>query len=267
LVDNQQLGECFREKFIRGLRRLFERSELKLEGVWSALLNSDHRDTWIGGLEAIDWNVFIEGPPNGKSDPKHVLMYLARYMTGGPIADSRLIRQQEDKIVFWARSKDKRRGNRQEEFPLKCIEFVRRWAMHILPKGFTKTRRYGGFSGSQHQEYLERCQELLSIEPAAAEASPAKPVSDGELLKCLRCQCELECIQATRRPSWREVFERLYSDHSIYSPIWHVACYSAGPTYSAGSTARSAGPNHLAVPCDRSTGPSARSPAPWQPDG
>ena len=55
---------------------MFKRGELKLAGAWSDLLNADARDAWIAGLETIDWNVFVEGPPGGQSDPKQVLKYL-----------------------------------------------------------------------------------------------------------------------------------------------------------------------------------------------
>lgn len=208
---------------------MFQRGELKLEGVWADLLHPDQRDDWISGLETIDWNVFVEGPPDGKSDPKQVLMYLARYMTGGPISDARLISHQNDEVTFWARSKDKRAGNPSEPFTLKCVEFVRRWAMHILPKAFTKTRRYGGFSGAKCKDYLQHCRELLSIVPEAPEPVAAQLGSESNDLKCPKCQCELELVKSTTRPSWRKVFERLYRDPEAYSPMWHVDCFTTRP--------------------------------------
>lgn len=241
LVDNGLLGTCFRKKFIQGLRRLFKRGELKLEGVWSDLLVPAERDAWIEPLEAMDWNVFVEGPPNGKSDPKHVIKYLARYMTGGPISDSRLISHEGDEITFWARSKDKRSGNQSEPFTLKCIEFVRRWAMHILPKGFTKTRRYGGFSGAKCDAYLQRCRELLHSPEAAPEVDAPKSERESTSPTCPRCQCELDLLQFTKRPSWRVVFERLYTAPNTYSPQWHTQHLPASHT--------------------------SPSPRPWQPDG
>jgi len=51
--------------------------------------------------------VFIEGPPIPESKAEHVLKYLARYITGGPIAISRLIANEDGQVSFWARSKDK----------------------------------------------------------------------------------------------------------------------------------------------------------------
>ena len=82
--------------------------------------------------------MFIEGPPHGTSKPTHVLKYLARYMSGGPIADRRLISYRNGQVTFWARTKDK--ANKSEPFSLRGEEFVRRWSMHILPKGYTRSR-------------------------------------------------------------------------------------------------------------------------------
>jgi hypothetical protein len=69
------------------------------------------------------------------SDPADVLKYLARYMTGGPISDRRLIEVKDGRVYFWARSSDK--SGRQVPVSLPTIEFIRRWTLHILPKGLT----------------------------------------------------------------------------------------------------------------------------------
>ncbi len=90
-MDNVELGRNFREHFVNGLRRLVRTEKLRLEDEWSKLKDPSRLEAWLDELTATDWNVFIEGPPNGKSRPAHVLKYLARYMTGGPISDRRLI--------------------------------------------------------------------------------------------------------------------------------------------------------------------------------
>ena len=54
------------------------------------------------------------------------------------------------------------------------------------------------------------------------EVVAANEATESEPRKCPRCQCELQLIQATTRPSWREVFERLYSSPDAYSPMWHI---------------------------------------------
>ena len=101
------------------------------------------------------------------------MKYLARYLTGGPIADKRLISddgsERDGRVTFWARGKQKstrqRHKNRSEPYELSGQEFVRRWSMHILPKGYTRSRSYGGYHASKREAYLDRCRTLLGYAP------------------------------------------------------------------------------------------------------
>jgi hypothetical protein len=180
----------------------------------------DYKDfvRWLDQTVTQDWVVYLQAPPKNTT-PQHVLKYLARYLTGGPISDGRLISHEEGEVTFWARSKNKAEGNRRRPFPLSGCEFTRRWALHILPKGFTKSRRYGGFSPRHCQQYLKRCQELLPG-PAETEDEPAneaieEPTDEPEV-KCPHCQEPMVCVRDTRRRSWRELF-RNYST----CPWWY----------------------------------------------
>lgn len=105
LTDNIELGRVFRKTFVSGLKRLIQQGELQLGGNVDFLNDKQQRQDWLDQLEATDWNVFIEGPPNGDSKPSQVLKYLARYLTGGPIADSRIIGADDNEVWFHARSK------------------------------------------------------------------------------------------------------------------------------------------------------------------
>jgi hypothetical protein len=224
LVDNVQLGRVFRRKFLASLRRLVRRGKLKLEREWSRLLDPSQLTAWLSTMKETDWNVFIEGPPNGRSNPEQVLRYLARYLTGGPISDPRLVRHENGQVTFLARSQNKRAGNPPEEVTIPGTEFVRRWSLHILPKGFTKSRRYGGYHGSKRKEYLDQCrQRLPAIEMPQANVDlstepKVQPCSSSP--KCPRCNQEMTCIESKRRPSWRNVFgRRSYSTHRIILPV------------------------------------------------
>jgi hypothetical protein len=84
-----------------------------------------------------------------------VLKYLARYINGGPISNSRIIRDENDRVSFLARSKNKAEGNRPAPLELSAKGFVRRWSMHILPKGYTKSRSFGGYHPSSNPVPLQ----------------------------------------------------------------------------------------------------------------
>ena len=89
LTDNVELGRVFRRKFTAGLRRLVSAGKLKLEDQWAQLRDRRELKAWLDEITESDWNVFIQGPPHGRSRPDHVLKYLARYLTGGPISGRR----------------------------------------------------------------------------------------------------------------------------------------------------------------------------------
>lgn len=229
LTDNIELGHDFREQFLAGLKRLVSSGKLKLEGPWARLKDPRALQAWLDALTATDWNVFIEGPPHGHSRPRHVIGYLARYLTGGPIADRRIIREQDGRIVFWARSTNRARGNHSRPFSLPGKELVRRWSMHILPKGYTRSRQYGGYHGRKRAAYLAACRQLLSL---LARSDVARDDERGwetqSAAKCPRCDVVLRCLDRQRRPSWKVIFQRrVYADGQLYCPLLHVL--SRGP--------------------------------------
>jgi len=223
-VDNVELGQKFREHYADGLRRLVRKGKLRLEGEWFRLQDPMKLEAWLDELTETDWNVFVEGPPHGESRPTDVLKYLARYMSGGPISDRRLISDEDSIVTFWARSKDKGKKKRSVQFPLKGTEFVRRWTMHILPKGYTRSRAYGGYHGSKRTVYLDRCRELLEI-AVDAPATTDDRLDDGEASgpTCPRCEIAMRCIIRQSRPSWKKIFARaIYADPTLYSPMHHI---------------------------------------------
>jgi hypothetical protein len=211
LVDNRLLSERFRDAFLAGLAQLYRNGELKLDGSWSFLKERAAFAAWLKTFSGCAWVVFIEPPPTENADPEHVLKYLARYLTGGPISDHRLISHQDDRVSFWARGHNKQSGNQREPYTLPGVEFTRRWAMHILPKGFVKSRCFGGFSCRHRKAYLRRCCELLECEPP--EREDAEEREPGRA--CPKCQTPMECISEVERPGWKRIF------HGPDRPWWY----------------------------------------------
>jgi hypothetical protein len=218
LADHVLLGERFQQYFVAGLKRLHAQGRMVFHPPQLPGVDQPDFGEWLDRIAERAWNVFIEAPPE-RSQPAHMVKYLARYLTGGPISDGRLISHDRGLVTFWARSKNKTEKNPPRPFPLAGVEFVRRWSLHILPKGFTKTRSYGGFSCRQRQDYLRRCRELLRIaEPEAEPRSPQPLESESpeSARQCPRCDARLECVSFTPRPSWRDLFR----DHAT-CPLWY----------------------------------------------
>jgi putative transposase len=82
-----------------------------------------------------DWVVYAKSPFGG---PSHVLHYLARYTHRVAISNHRLIAMTEDQVTF--RWKDYRHGRLVRLMTLSAEEFLRRFCLHVLPKGFVRIR-------------------------------------------------------------------------------------------------------------------------------
>ena len=222
LCDSEKLKLEFSTNFIAGLKRFHKNGRLKLKGEWSFLRSKAAFEDWLAPMEEQTWVAYIEPPPNENCPPELVAKYLARYLTGGPISDRRLVSDEDGFVTFQARVGDKIGGSK-ETIPVRLpgAEFVRRWCLHILPKGYTKTRRFGGYSGRHRKRYVAECRELLgsAAAPPVAEASAVEPSSaegsDDQSPCCPRCQARMQLIDFQPKPSWRTV---MWSDHR---PAWY----------------------------------------------
>jgi hypothetical protein len=90
LANADDLRVAFRDDFLDGLRELHRKGQLKLTCEWAHLKDKSAFDEWLKPFETISWVTYIERPPYEDSSPEHVVKYLARYMTGGPISDCRV---------------------------------------------------------------------------------------------------------------------------------------------------------------------------------
>jgi len=227
LVDADSLRQRFRETFLQGLKRLHTDGELKLEGEWEFLRDDTAFAAWLQPLETISWVAYIEPPPTEQSRPEHVVKYLARYLTGGPISDRRLISHEQGQVTFRARTGRTTGGDPTDFEPvtLPGSEFVRRWSLHILPKGFVKTRRFGGYSNHHRKRYLAACDELLpaadSPQPVPVESPDPNDSSDGDSTdaptepRCPHCGKPMRCVARQNRPGWFTVM------NGPHRPRWY----------------------------------------------
>ncbi len=210
LVDANQLRRSYREFFLAGLERLYLRGELKLDGEFVDLNNTDSWQQLISELKSTKWVAYIQPPPHEHCKPEHVVRYLGRYLTGGPISDRRLISADDNAVVFWAREGTVAGGTRKQvPVRLSPVEFVRRWCLHILPKGFVKTRRYGGWSNKHQSRYLAHCTELLgkpALHPPSTHGNLAEaPVKEPDIVSgpcCPACGQTMQLLDSCFKPSW-----------------------------------------------------------------
>jgi hypothetical protein len=110
-----------------------------------------------------------------------VLKYLTGYTHRVALSNHRLVRLQDDRVTFtW---KDYGDGCRRKEMTLDAVEFVRRFALHIVPKGMVRIRQYGLLAHRDRTERLALCRSLVEarVGPTLARANePSSPPARGQ---------------------------------------------------------------------------------------
>ena len=95
--------------------------------------------------------------------PQQVLRYLGRYTHRVAISNHRLLSFDGERVTF--RWKDYAHGNKQREMTLTATEFLRRFFLHVLPKGFVRIRHFGLLANRFRAAQLQLCRQLLSCSP------------------------------------------------------------------------------------------------------
>jgi len=179
------LSALFRGKFLSRLRRAFKRGELRFFGDL-ALLNDPKRfRAFIGPLHNVDWIVYSKRPFGG---PKHVLHYLARYTHRVAISNHRLLDISDGQVTF--RWKDHKRDCAPRTMTLTADEFLHRFLLHTLPKGFVRIRFFGFLSARKRGHLLPLCRHWLG-----GDADPKPPPVDLPAWRCPRCGSPMTIIE------------------------------------------------------------------------
>lgn len=150
------LSRLFRGKFLALLSKAFDDGRLRFHGSLQPLAGQSRFSGLVSQARGTEWVVYAKRPFGG---PRTVLKYLARYTHRVAISNSRLLSMEDGTVAF--RYKDYARGRRSRSMRLEATEFIRRFLLHTLPKGFVRIRRYGLLANAQCAERLALCRELL----------------------------------------------------------------------------------------------------------
>ena len=193
------LSRVFRGKFGAGLCELFEQNRLQFHGSLQKLASTDAFSHLLWQLGQNDWVVYAK-PPFGGAE--HVLNYLARYTHRVAISNHRLIAFENDRVSF--RWRDYAHGGKKKIMTLSADEFLRRFLIHILPKGLVRIRHFGLFANRRRSTALERCRALLGttacVDPAQTPCLRC-PACSGIMLVAERLTCGLLYFRASLAPS------------------------------------------------------------------
>jgi Putative transposase/Transposase zinc-binding domain len=171
------LSRLFRRLFLEKLVAAHQAGRLSFFGDHIHLADAQSFAAHLTPLRKAEWVVYAKRPFGG---PEAVLAYLSRYTHRVAIANSRLIAFDEQDVTFKWKDYRVEGRDRYKSMTLRTDEFIRRFLIHVLPKGFHRIRHYGLFAKSSCADNIARAHELLAIakpedEPTAAAADPSKP--------------------------------------------------------------------------------------------
>src|SRR5215216_2149207 len=172
------LSRLFRRLFLQKLLAAHKAGRLKFFGAHAHLEDARAFAAYLAPLRKTKWFVYSKRPFGG---PEAVLAYLSRYTHRVAISNSRLIAFDGDGVTF--KYKDYRADGRarHKTMTLPTHEFIRRFLIHVLPKGFHRIRHYGLFAKASCADNIARARELLAVpkpqgQPADADATdPNEP--------------------------------------------------------------------------------------------
>jgi Putative transposase len=151
------LSRVFRGKFLAGLKRLHRSNKLQCAGPAAAIAHRQQFAKFLRRLHRHDWVVYAKPAFGG---PMQVLRYLGRYTHRVAISNHRLLAFDQERVTF--RWKDYARGGKQGQMTLTATEFLRRFFLHVLPKGFVRIRHFGFLANRFRASRLALGRQLLA---------------------------------------------------------------------------------------------------------
>jgi len=190
-LPKEVLREVFRGKFVDALKQAFHKGELRFPENLKLLSQPKIFAAWLRPLYRQDWVVYLKPPFGG---PQYVLHYLGRYTHRVAISNHRLVSLADGQVTF--RWRDTAHPNEQKLMTLSVDEFLRRFLLHILPKGFVRIRNFGFLANRRRTPLLPLCFQLLGAtqEPPAEEHAPAAEDAP-DLYRCPQCGGRMKVIE------------------------------------------------------------------------
>src|SRR6202162_4240744 len=186
------LSRVFRGKFLAGLKRLHRRKKLQCAGPAAALADRQQFAKLLRRLHRHDWVVYAKPAFGG---PLQVLRYLGRYTHRVAISNHRLLGFVQERVSF--RWKDYAHGGKQGKMTLGANEFLRRFFLHVLPRGFVRIRHFGFLANRFRASRLALSPSLLSSSSSTlVEAGTYKASAESSSVwHCPRCGAAMIVVQ------------------------------------------------------------------------
>jgi len=185
------LRRVFRGKFVAALKQAFQNGRLHFSGKLAPLREPKTFAAWLRPLFRKDWVVYAKPPFGG---PEYVLHYLGRYTHRVAISNHRLVSSTEGKVIF--RWRDSAHNNEQKLLTVSLDEFLRRFLLHLLPKGFVRIRHFGFLANRRRASLLPLSFHLLgAAQKPSAEQNLTSAGDSHDLWRCPKCGGPMKVIE------------------------------------------------------------------------
>ena len=153
------LSRLFRRLFLSNLLAAHQAGHLAFYGNYAALTDPVAFAAFLAPLRRAEWVVYAKKPFAG---PQAVLAYLSRYTHRVAISNRRLVSADENSVTFTWKDYRIEGPGRYSTMTLPTDEFIRRFLMHVLPKGLHRIRHYGLFANGNRAANIARARALLA---------------------------------------------------------------------------------------------------------
>jgi hypothetical protein len=158
-ISVKVISKVFRGKFLALLKTAYGDNQLKLEGQNAQLKNRRIIKKLLDQLYKMDWVVYAKDP---FKKPAHLIRYLGRYTHRVAISNDRIKTIDKSGVSFvW---KDYHDHDKYKTMELSGEEFIRRFLLHVLPKGFCKIRYYGIFACRNRKTLWSKCRKFFGYQ-------------------------------------------------------------------------------------------------------
>ncbi|WP_298292669.1 IS91 family transposase [Thiomonas sp.] len=192
------LSRLFRRRFLERLLAAHDAGALRFFGEYADLADPALFRQWLVPLRAVEWVVYAKRPFAG---PKQVLEYLSRYTHRVAISNHRLLAYDERGVTFRWKDYRAKGTTRHKTMTLAAGEFMRRFLLHVLPRGLHRIRHYGLLANAGRKANLALARELLGVPaPEPQCRREAQPTSQPSTFICRHCGAPMIVIEVMPRP-------------------------------------------------------------------
>ena len=190
LSSRQSAQSCLSRQVCRRTQDRLSAGELQFHGDLLPLAEPRAFAAWLRVLFRHDWVVYSKRPFGG---PEHVLRYLGAYTHRVAISNAGWLLSPTSNVTF--RWRDSAHGNKKRLMTLPVDEFLRRFLLHLLPRGFMRIRNFGFLANRRRAELLPLCLRLLQLsgQPAARATPSALPIHS--LWRCPLCGGTMQVVE------------------------------------------------------------------------